>query len=204
MERSAAGAAEPEVRERIAAAALELFAARGYAGTSVREVCERAGTTKPMVYYYFGSKEDLYRAMLQEQVAAFARAVGGAVDPPGDARKRLLAFASAYLTFFEEKERHVALMLREVVGLGAGMVRALGRALDEGVTARVQGIITDGVAAGTFRPCDAETCAVVVLGILNSFVLRRIIGERPLDRAAVLTHVEMYLDGLRPSASTQH
>lgn len=189
---------EPEVRDRIATAALDLFAAKGYAGTSLREVCEKARTTKPMVYYYFGSKEGLYRAMLQEQVGKFARAVGRNVEPTGDARERLAAFARTYLTFFQENERHVAFLLREVFGLGAEMVRTFGTALDEGLTGRVREIINDGIKDGAFRPCDAGNSAVAVLGILNSFILRRILGAHPLDTdAAVAQVVDLYVDGLR-------
>src|SRR3954453_19702708 len=51
-------------RELIEGAAARLFAARGYAGTTLDEVAVAAGVTKPMVYRHFGSKKDLYLALL--------------------------------------------------------------------------------------------------------------------------------------------
>lgn len=45
-----------DVRDRIFASALVLFSERGYAATSLREIAENAQTTKPMIYYYFGSR----------------------------------------------------------------------------------------------------------------------------------------------------
>jgi TetR/AcrR family transcriptional regulator len=58
-------ALEPNARQRLLATATELFAAKGYAGTSVREIVDRAGVSKPVLYYYFKSKEGLYYAILE-------------------------------------------------------------------------------------------------------------------------------------------
>jgi AcrR family transcriptional regulator len=50
-------------RDRVLTAAVELFAQNGYAATSVREIVARAGVTKPVLYYYFGSKDGLFRTI---------------------------------------------------------------------------------------------------------------------------------------------
>jgi len=59
---------EPENRVKILDAAEELFARRGYAATSVREIVREANVTNPMLYYYFGSKEDLFAHLLSERL----------------------------------------------------------------------------------------------------------------------------------------
>ncbi|MEV0460717.1 TetR/AcrR family transcriptional regulator [Catellatospora methionotrophica] len=65
------------VRERILAAACELFAEQGYDATSVQQVVDRAGVTKGGLYHYFGAKEDLlvemYRTVFGERLAALDR-----------------------------------------------------------------------------------------------------------------------------------
>ena len=43
---------------------MECFAQKGYAGCSIREICKAAGVTKPVLYYHFSSKEDLYRELM--------------------------------------------------------------------------------------------------------------------------------------------
>ncbi|MDR0322209.1 MAG: TetR/AcrR family transcriptional regulator [Treponema sp.] len=53
------------VKQTILEKALELFSAKGYEGVSVSELTEAAGITKPTLYYYFGSKEGLFEAVLQ-------------------------------------------------------------------------------------------------------------------------------------------
>jgi TetR/AcrR family transcriptional regulator len=53
-------------RERILEVATEMFSQRGYSACPVAEIVARAGVTKPVLYYYFGSKEGLFRAILEE------------------------------------------------------------------------------------------------------------------------------------------
>ncbi|HMF05271.1 MAG TPA: TetR family transcriptional regulator [Acidimicrobiia bacterium] len=61
---------DPEgTRRRILAAALQEFSAKGIDGARVDAIAERAGTNKGMLYYYFGSKDDLFRAVLRQRLA---------------------------------------------------------------------------------------------------------------------------------------
>ena len=53
-------------RARVFAAAAEEFAARGFDGAKVDRIAERAGVNKRLIYYYFGSKEGLYLAVLEQ------------------------------------------------------------------------------------------------------------------------------------------
>ena len=56
---------ESNARERLLETAIDMFAEKGYAGTSVREIVEHAGVSKPVLYYYFKSKEGLFLAILE-------------------------------------------------------------------------------------------------------------------------------------------
>ena len=66
---SQSGADGSLVRQNIVDAARVLFAEKGYSGAKVEEIVVRAQTTKPMVYYYFGSKERLFAAVLEDVYA---------------------------------------------------------------------------------------------------------------------------------------
>jgi AcrR family transcriptional regulator len=55
---------ERSAREAIRQAAIELFAEKGFAAASTREICERARVTKPVLYYHFENKDQLYRELL--------------------------------------------------------------------------------------------------------------------------------------------
>lgn len=58
---------DPDTRRRILDAAEQLFCERGFAATSVREIVQKARVTNPMLYYYFGSKDELLRELLQSR-----------------------------------------------------------------------------------------------------------------------------------------
>lgn len=71
-------------REQILAVALETFSTYGYHNTSMNDVAEAAGVTKPVLYQHFDSKRDLYSALLEEVgnrlLTAISKATAGAVD----------------------------------------------------------------------------------------------------------------------------
>src|SRR5579862_1082943 len=81
-----------DTARRILEAAIEVFAEEGYDGASTRTLAKRAGVNLPAIQYYFGSKEGLYRAAIDEIIgiveahlapaaAVVARALEGKRDP---------------------------------------------------------------------------------------------------------------------------
>ena len=71
-------------REQLLAVGLEVFAQQGFHGTSMNDVADAAGVTKPVLYQHFASKRDLYVALLDEVgrqlLEAIAKATAGALD----------------------------------------------------------------------------------------------------------------------------
>ncbi|HZY31528.1 MAG TPA: helix-turn-helix domain-containing protein, partial [Candidatus Methylomirabilis sp.] len=68
-------AAEVTTRERILRQSLQLFARKGYDATSVREICEAAGLAKPTLYHFFGSKEGVYRCLVDGSLDDFRQQI---------------------------------------------------------------------------------------------------------------------------------
>jgi AcrR family transcriptional regulator len=89
-----------ELRERqLVELAEQLFAERGYGGTSMEELASRAGVTKPMVYELFGSKDGLFRACVDRAVEQMARSVTEAVRAEAEPEARVRAGGLAFLRF---------------------------------------------------------------------------------------------------------
>ena len=80
-------ASSPPAGQAIRAAALRLFVEKGYAGASTREICALARITKPVLYYHFENKEQLYREILEtahaEAMQDFNRAAARAASASG-------------------------------------------------------------------------------------------------------------------------
>jgi AcrR family transcriptional regulator len=77
-------------RERLIAVATELFATRGYEGTSTEAVLEQAGVSRGSLYHHFGSKERLFEAVVERVHAQVGEATLEATAAVGDADARTL------------------------------------------------------------------------------------------------------------------
>jgi len=95
-------------REKIAAAALELFAARGYERTSVHEICERAGVSNGSFFHHFGSKEGLALEVYLEERRSYWEATVSALERhTDDPVEGLVAAVRAALAYQEaHPDRH--------------------------------------------------------------------------------------------------
>jgi AcrR family transcriptional regulator len=77
-----------DTRSRLRELALELFAEQGYEKTSLREIAERLGVTKAALYYYFKSKEDIVRSLVEDYVAEIDDLIAWARQQPPTAETR--------------------------------------------------------------------------------------------------------------------
>jgi AcrR family transcriptional regulator len=105
--RPATQARGEDTRRRILETALDLFAAQGYEGASTRQIAEGAGVNLPAIQYYFGNKEGLYRAIIDDinantdrHMAALVARVHAALDAPETPREALAALLGEMLETF--------------------------------------------------------------------------------------------------------
>ena len=86
----------PARREQILDVALEVFGQAGYHGTSMNDVADAAGVTKPVLYQHFDSKRELYRALLDEVgnrlLSAIAKATADAPDGKSQTQRGFQAY----------------------------------------------------------------------------------------------------------------
>jgi AcrR family transcriptional regulator len=103
-------------RDKVEAAAAELFAERGYRGASIEEIARRSGVTAPVVYDHFPSKLDLYRQLLEDNFAEL-RAIWGRSFPGDDPpRQRAARAIDAWFAYVEEHPAACRLLFREPSG----------------------------------------------------------------------------------------
>ena len=83
------------VRQRLLASSAELFARKGYASTTVREIVEAAKVTKPALYYYFQNKRKFILELMREAESRFEILLGSARKRNRDSQKKGPAFFRA-------------------------------------------------------------------------------------------------------------
>src|SRR4051812_12198231 len=158
-------------RARIVAAALEEFAARGFKGASMDAIAARTHTTRALINYYFGSKEKLYIAVL-EQVYGEIRDAEVKLDldhlPPVEAVRRIVEFTYGY---YLEHQGFVSLVVAENQAKGRHLRKSRAmRTLNRPIIDRLARVIERGRAEGVFSGAvDAVEIhkAIAALGMFN-------------------------------------
>ncbi len=92
-------AASGAVRERILAAAMRVFSDKGFAASSMREIAEVSGVSKPMLYYYFNSKEGLIDALLTEMEQNYVTLYNEHFQRPVPFQERVASYLSGIAGF---------------------------------------------------------------------------------------------------------
>jgi AcrR family transcriptional regulator len=158
-------------RARIVAAATDEFAARGFKGASMDAIAARTHTTRALINYYFGSKEKLYIAVL-EQVYAGIREAEGQLDledlEPVAAIRRIVEFTYSY---YLEHEGFVRIVVAENQARGRHLRKSKAmRTLNRPIIERLGEVIERGQREGRFRrgvdPVEIHK-AIAALGMFN-------------------------------------
>jgi len=101
-----------ERREQLLDIGRSLFAAKGFDGTSVEEIAERAGVSKPVVYEHFGGKEGLYAVVVDREVGRLLDRITEALS--GDHPRQLLEqAANALLSYVENQTDGFRILVRD-------------------------------------------------------------------------------------------
>jgi len=184
--------------DRILLSALELFAAKGYDATSVREICEAAEITKPTLYHFYGSKEGVYRALVDGALDDFRGQIVHALQAPGTAVTRLQRVARVYF----ESARARRDLVRFIFALvhnppSSAPPTDFSRFYDE-VVRRIAAEVEAGVTRGEFTAGRTDLRMLVLMGALAEALCGFLIVGRPeLSPALADALVETVVEGWR-------
>jgi AcrR family transcriptional regulator len=179
---------------------LELFSSKGYDATSVREICEAAGLTKPTLYHFYGSKEGVYQAIVDGALERFRSAIASSVDAPGTAAERLKRVARGHFARARENDRLFRFILALIHNPASSAPRTDFPRFYEGIVALVAGIAEDGVRQGEFAPAPADLRMLVFMGTLGEAMCGWLITGKPeLTDELADRLVDVVIAGWRPT-----
>jgi len=157
--------ARDEKREAVLRTAVHLFLEQGYRRATLNEVAERLNITKPALYNYFRSKEEILFeccALGQERVDEVISEINaGGGTGLAKLRKLIRAYAGVMTTDYGASL--VRFDTRDLTDKNSKIVRAAKKSID--LTFRK--FIAEGIADGSIRPCDAKLAAFAIAGSLN-------------------------------------
>jgi AcrR family transcriptional regulator len=158
---------ELNARERLLQTAAQLFAEKGYAETYVREIVEKAGVSKPVLYYYFRSKEGLFHAILEWAAEVQQKVLSEVLNATGTVLER---FSYLYRRVYEGVQQYQSIY-KMIHGLIYGPPQGAPEydflRYQHHMVNIVKRIYFDGLQAGEIRKVDAEELAVLVLSLID-------------------------------------
>lgn len=162
-----AGSPRRRIDEAIDAAA-EVFAGRGYHGSTTQDIAERLRIRQASLYYYFPSKDKALETVCQRGVEGFIEHALEAAQAPGSACERVSQVIASHLRATADKHAFVRVFLNERQHLPDRARRRIGR-LSARYESIIQGIFDGGVASHEFRAdLDARLATLALLALCNS------------------------------------
>jgi TetR/AcrR family transcriptional regulator len=182
-------------KQAIHAAATALFAEQGYAGTSTREICERAGITKPVLYYYFGNKEKLYQELILDASNEYRKTILRASRRGQSARQKIVNVLDAMFAFTLRSPQLVRLGFRMMFAPEKGTPPIDYVELSQFDQRLMQEIIRKGVREGELsgRPTEiAEALGGIAALHIMDFLIT---GKPALNRAHAQRQMDLLFHG---------
>lgn len=172
--------------------AMAEFSLKGLAGARIDEIAAETQTSKRMIYYYFGSKEGLYLAALEESYRRVRETESGLhLDdlPPLEALERLVEFTFDH---HHGNENYVRLVMAENINHGAFLAQSKSiQALNVPAISSIERLYQRGLEKGIFRPgldpidIHASISALCFFNVSNRYTFS-LIFKRDMGAPAVL------------------
>ncbi len=170
-------------KEDILSAAEFLFAQKGIYGTRVDEIAKEANINKRMIYEYFGSKEELYKAVLVNVYGRLGNLELGVLSHktnPIDAIKKLIQM---YFQFLKDNPSYVSLLQWENLNKGKYIQDGDFTGIKDPTLELLREIINKGIAEGDFKEeVDTEQVIVSLLTYCFSYFSNRYTLSKLLSR----------------------
>ena len=191
------------------AAALELFAERGYAATRLDDIASRAGVSKGTLYLYFGNKQELFEALVRENIVALLDRFRAEIAGSDESADALLErfFRSWWRDFGATRLSGLCKLVMAEAGNFPEVARFFHDEVIRPNGELLGSIVARGVARGEFRPVDLEIAthlwiAPLVLKAMwtHSFDLCRIAGASLDPERMIDIHLDLIRAALRPDA----
>jgi AcrR family transcriptional regulator len=161
------GPAEPNARARLLETAIDMFAEKGYAGTSVREIVDRAGVSKPVLYYYFQSKEGLFLAILDMAENLQRQLLAGILESEGKVLDRLLMLYRRLYAGIDERRSLYKMIHGLIFGPPQGAPDYDFTRYHHHMIDAICEIYNTGMAGGEVKKTAAEEVAYLVLSLID-------------------------------------
>jgi AcrR family transcriptional regulator len=166
---------------RIERVARRVFARNGFDGASIRQIVAEARVTKPVLYYYFKNKRDLFLSLLEEAVAPLCDELERVASEDGTPRDRMIRIIAAVQRFVKERPDEFRLLHR-AVERREQEVQVLAQKYFRRNFRVISGVLQEGVDRGEFRSVNVPQASFSIIAILVYFLTREHVIDEVLEQ----------------------
>lgn len=165
--------------DRILMEALQLFSSKGYDATSVREICEAADITKPTLYHFYGSKEGVYRALVDGTLEAFHANLVRDLEAEIPVAEKLRRVARGYFDNARQNRELMRFILSLVHNPAGSAPRTDFPRFYEEMVGRIARCVEHGVVAGEFCAGATDVRMLLFMGALGESLCGNVLLGKP-------------------------
>ena len=182
-------------------AALEVFSAYGFRGSTVDQIAAKCGLSKPNLLYYFKRKEDIYTAVLERTLALWLAPLQ-ALDPEKDAIEELTRYITAKLELTFARPEASRLFANEILHGAPHVATFLKGPLKELVAAKAA-VIRGWVAGGKLKPVEPEHLIFAIWAVTQHYAdfavqVEAVLGGKSEPGTVQKTVTALLLGGIDP------
>lgn len=178
--------------EQILGAARQCFLQKGYFATKMDDIAREAGLSKGGVYFHFASKQEVFRALVQQEYEAATAMMDEVAGAHQDMLWALLGLGEHFVGQFAshtEQSRFMAVVAE--MALRDEAIASMLRELQQSYIRRIVELLERGVAGGQIRCQDATSTAILLKAMLDGIQAAIAIGYQPDLERLVLAAVEL-------------
>lgn len=191
-------------RQRLLAAAAPLFSANGARGPTIREIAAAAGINSQLIYYYFGDKDGLFLAVLQDAASRVDALLVRATRGYGSPSEQLSRFIQEWVKVTLGEAPAIRMLYRAMLDGDAAFAKKI-QQHSSGHAKQIGSLIAQGIATGTFRAAiDPRRAVASLVGMVQYLALAEPIlfastklkSDRPEHEAMARHTAELFLRGI--------
>lgn len=185
-------------------AALDVFSAYGFRGSTVDQIAAKCGLSKPNLLYYFKRKEDIYTAVLERTLALWLAPLQ-ALDPDKDPVEELTRYITAKLELTFARPEASRLFANEILHGAPHVAAFLKGPLKELVAAKAK-VIRGWVKAGKLKPVEPEHLIFAIWAVTQHYAdfavqVEAVLGRKPSSHDTLKAVLRILLGGVQPPSA---